>query len=151
MHILHHYSPTTNGAPQTVAVGFASLIFFSLLLPFAKVSIQDSLASEVLLQLLRTDAGFNVFALLLLLAPPIGVAVSLFARSTWRVGTLAVSIIALAMIPLTFMQFDHGQQHVAQGMEVVTPGLASYVLMLGYAILAITTGVVAFRARHSHL
>lgn len=149
MRLIGHHAPTTNGAPQTVAVGFASLIFFSLLLPFARVSTKGALAPEALIQVLRTDAGFNTFALILLLAAPIGVLVALFARSSWRISTMAVALLALVMIPLAFMQLNHGLQNATHGTERVVPGLATYILVLGYAVLTITTGIVAFRARHS--
>lgn len=147
MHLLHHHEPATNGAPQTVAAGFASLIFFTLLLPFAKVSLQGETASNVLLQLLHANGGFNVFALVVLLAPAIGIAVAMTARSSWRVSTMAVALIALILIPVALHTFDRGLQSTTQGTATVFPGLGTYILVFGYAVLALTTGIVAFRAR----
>lgn len=147
MHLLHHHAPATNGAPQTVAVGFASLIFFTLLFPFAKVSIDGTMASDVLLQLLHPNGGFNVFALLVLLAPVVGIGVAMLARSSWRISTMGVALIALIVIPLALHTFDHGQQVVTEGTATVIPGLASYILGFGYGMLALITGITAFRAR----
>jgi hypothetical protein len=147
MHLLHHHEPATNGAPQTVAVGFASLIFFTLLLPFAKVSIQGNMAPDVLIQLLHTNEGFNVFALVVLLAPALGVGVALLARSAWRVSTMLVALITLIGIPLALYTFGHRLQMATHGAAVVTPGLAAYVLLFGYGVIALITGIVAFRAR----
>ena len=149
LHLLRHHSPATNGAPQTVAVGFASLIFFTLLFPFALLSVGDVATSNALIQLVRTDSGFNVFVLLLLLAPAIGVGVALLARSAWRIGTMLVALVALVMIPLALGALGRGLQTATHGMETVSPGLGSFILVFGYVVLAVATGVTAFRARHS--
>jgi len=148
VHLLRHHATSTNGAPQVVATGFASLIFFMLVFPFAEISIGGTLEPRILLHLLRTDAGFNLFALALLLAPPLGILVAFGMRSAWRVGTMVVSLLALAAVPLTLITFGHGMRVRSPGLETVSPGVGSYVLILGYCILAIATGITAFRARH---
>jgi uncharacterized membrane protein len=105
------------------------------------------MASDVLIQLLHTNEGFNVFAILVLIAPAIGVGVALLARSSWRISTMFVALITLIGIPLALYTFGHRLHAATQGIAVITPGLAAYILLFGYGVIALTTGIVAFRAR----
>ena len=149
MHV-HHFGPakpSTNGAPQVVAAGFFALVFFTLLFPIVRVSAYGEMNTRVLLQMLHTNAGFNLFALLLLLIPPIGIAVAMLARYSWRVASALVAVAAVVLIPLTLGWFGHEMHNMAGNTVQTAPGVASYILLLGYLILAITTGVAAFRAR----
>lgn len=145
----HHHRPSTNGAPQVVAAGFAAMVVLMLLLPLAQVSFAGAVDARPLVFLLKTDTGFNPFALLLLLAPVVGIAEAMLARSAWRGASAAIAVVAVVMIPLTLLTLNRGLHHTVVGNLVsVAPGMGSYVLLTGYLILAIATGTAAFRARH---
>jgi hypothetical protein len=148
-HLFGHHATATNGAPQVTAVGFASLIIFTLVLPFVEVSTNGTTAPLVLVQLIKTTAGFNVFAPILLLIPPLGIAVAMTAHSAWRIGSMFVALVALAAIPLAVFTLNHSMLEATHDMAGVQPGVGSYVLMVGYAILAVATGISAWRARNS--
>ena len=145
----HHHPPSTNGAPQVVAAGFAALVVLMLLLPLAQVSFDGAVDARPLVFLLKTDTGFNPFALLLLLAPVAGIAEAMLAHSAWRGTSAAIAAVALLMIPLTLFDLNRGLHHTIVGNLVnVAPGMGTYVLLAGYLILAIATGTAAFRVRH---
>lgn len=145
----HHHPPSTNGASQVVAVGFAAMVVFMLLLPLAQVSFEGAVDARPLLFLLKTDTGFNLFALLLLLAPVAGIAEAMLARSAWRIASAGIAVVALLMVPLTLFRVSQGLHHTpVSDLVRVAPGVGSYVLLLGYLVLAVATGTAALRARH---
>jgi hypothetical protein len=151
MHTHHfgHPDAAGNGRPQTVAVFFCGLIFIMLLIPVATVSVEGASDSRLLLYLLKSDAGFNIFALLLFLAPIVGVAVAMWSDSAWRIATTIVAIVAIIMIPLTLITFSHEANGIANGLASTSPSVGSYVLLFGYLLIALITGTAAIRARHS--
>jgi hypothetical protein len=148
IHWIDHTKPSDNGAPQVVAVGFAAMVFFMLLLPVARVSFEGSMDSRLLVEILKTGAGLNVFALLLILAPVAGIAVAMLARSAWRIASALVAVVAFIMVPLALVTLSRGMYGTSAGLASVSPGVGSYVLLLGYCILAMVTSTAALRARH---
>jgi len=148
IHWIGHHETSRNGAPQAVAVGFAAMVFFMLLLPVARVSFDGTMDTRLLIQVLRTDAGFDFFALLLILAPVAGIAVATLAHSAWRIASALVAGVGLIMVPLVLLTLKQGMYGTSTGLASVSPGVGSYVLLLGYCILAAVTGTAAFRARH---
>lgn len=151
MHIHHLHlgpaKPSTNGAPQVVAVGFLALVFFMLLFPMARVWVGGNMDSRVLLQMLKTDAGVNVFAFVLLFVPPLGIAMAMLFRSAWRVVLALLALAAVILIPLTLFMLRHEMREMMGSAVYVAPGLGSYILLVGYVTLAIVTGTAALRAR----
>ncbi len=148
IHLNGHTEPSDSGAPQVVAAGFALLGIFMLILPLARISFEGSLEPRALIFLLKTDAGFNIFALLLLLAPIVGIAEAMLARSTWRLASASVALIAAILVPLALFALSRGTHRIANGMLSISPGPGWYVLFLGYLIIAVSTGIVAWRAGH---
>jgi hypothetical protein len=147
MHIVHppRVRPT-NGAPQTVAVAFWALLYFMLPFPFAQVALDGATDPRMLITLIKTEGGFNIFAVLLLLAPLVGILWETLASSLWRVGGFIIAAAAAMMVPLTLMTADRQLQRAAAGQNIsVTPGIGGYILLLAYSIIAITAGVAAFR------
>ncbi|HXC24407.1 MAG TPA: hypothetical protein VNU46_00720 [Gemmatimonadaceae bacterium] len=151
MHVHHFHlgpaKPSTNGAPQVVAVGFLALVFFMLLFPMVRVWIDGSMDSRILLQVLKTDAGVNVFAFVLLFVPPIGIAMAMLFRSAWRIASALLALVAVILIPLTWLTVRHEMREMMGSAVSVTPALGSYILLVGYVTLAIVTGTAALRAR----
>jgi hypothetical protein len=149
-HLLAHHAPATNGAPETTAVGFASLIFFTLTLPFVELSSGGTTMPDILIHMVRgaEHSGFNIFALVLFFMPIIGIAVALTAHSSWRLATMIVALVGFLLVPISLATLGHGLRSMTQGTETLRPGLGSYTLMLGYGILTVTMAVTAFRARH---
>lgn len=142
-----HHDPSTNGAPQVIAVMFFALIPLTAFLPFAEVTFQGSTYPRLLIQIVRTDSGFNPFALLLLLAPLIGVADGLIARSIWRGASALISLLALVMIGLTFFMLVPQMRGLAGGTGSVYMGIGSYALIVGYSVIMLVTGAAAFLTR----
>ncbi len=143
-------APSTSGARQTVAASFAALIFFMLLLPLVHVSIGGATNSRLLIQMIRTDGSFNVFALLLLLVPLAGLAAEMLAPRKWRGAGVIMAIVGIVLIPLAIYTTSRTLQGELGNMASISPGLGAYVLVLGYIILAIVTGTAAVRERRHH-
>jgi hypothetical protein len=148
IHWIDHTKQPDNGAHQVVAVGFVAMVFFMLLLPVARVSFDGAMDSRLLIQILKTSGGFNIFALLLILAPVVGIAVAMLAHSVWRIASALVAAVALIMVPLTLFTLSRGMYGTSTGLASVSPGVGSYVLLLGYCILVVSTGIAALRVRY---
>jgi hypothetical protein len=144
-HPFGHHEVPTNGAPQVVALCFLFLVVMMLLLPLAEVSFRGALEPAILVKLMKTDAGFNVFALLLFLVPLIGIGAAFLARSMWREVTALIALAGVVLLILTLVTLNHGTQGIASGLESVSLGIGGYVLLGGYALLAIIAGVATFR------
>src|SRR5579875_91885 len=83
----------THGGPQVAAACFAILIPAVLLLPLVRVAYDGQGSGGNALFVIRPDGHFNVFALLLLFIPLIGIAVEMAQRPSWD---FAAIILALA-------------------------------------------------------
>jgi hypothetical protein len=106
LHRFAHHAPSTNGAPQVIATLFAAMLILTILLPIAEVSLEGSMSPRNLVQLISSEAGFNIFALLLLILPVIGIGEAMLARSAWRGASAVVAFVALALLFLVLFLLD---------------------------------------------
>lgn len=147
MHVLRHHPPSTNGAPQVIAVVFAAVIWFMLVLPFAEYSSGGTTTPEILVHLVKGDPGFNIFSLALLIAPLVGIAVVVLARTTWRAATFLVAIVAFLLVPISVLTLNREMHATTNGTSAILPGVGSYLLAFCYGGLVVVMGILAFRAR----
>lgn len=75
-------APSAIMPPQVTAAGFAVILGFMLLFPFLRISFGGAEQPRLLIHLFKTDFGFNIFAVLLLLTPLAGIIIAMMARST---------------------------------------------------------------------
>lgn len=147
MYRFAHHEPSTNGAPQVISVLFASLIPLMAFLPFAEIGLEGTMSPRLLINLIGTESGFNPFALLLFLAPPIGIAEGLIARSIWRGASALIAFLALVTMLLTYFVLSRQVNGMSDGSGFVRIGVAGYYLIFGYLVILGITGIAAFRAR----
>lgn len=147
----HPSAPSTSGARQTVAAGFAALLFFMLLFPLAHLSVEGSMDSRLLIQMVSTDGNLNVFALLLLLVPVVGIAIEMLAPRAWRWAGAVTAVAGIVLIPLALLTMGRIFRGEPGGVVSVSPGLATYALAVGYIAVAVATGMAAVQARRNHV
>jgi hypothetical protein len=149
-----HYSyqgeHRTHGGPQVAAACFAVLIPAVLLLPLVRVAYDGEGAGNITLFLLRAGGGFNIFALLLLLIPLVGIGVAMMQRPSWDIAALVIAAIGAIMVPLAILTVSHGVHDRLGNVAAVTPGMGAYALFAGFATLALASGIEAWRARRHH-
>jgi hypothetical protein len=151
LHRFAHHAPSTNGAPQVIATLFAAMLILTILLPIAEVSLEGSMSPRNLVQLISSEAGFNIFALLLLILPVIGIGEAMLARSAWRGASAVVAFVALALLFLVLFLLDRAVGEMGDGTGNVTPGIGGYIFLIGYLIILTITSIAAFRARGDDL
>ena len=94
--------------PPVAGTVFAVTLAFMLLFPFVQLTLDGAGEPETLLFLTRTDFGLNIFALVLLLMPIAGVAVSLFVRERQALMLDALfAAVGVVMVPLVMLTLGH--------------------------------------------
>ncbi len=147
MHRFAHHDPSTNGAPQVIAVLFVAMIPFMAFLPIAELTLEGTMSPLFLVNLIRMESGFNIFALLLLIAPVVGIAEGLISRSVWRGASALIVVLALLMMALTFFVLIRQVRAMGDGTGFVSLGIAGYIMLVDYVLILLITGVAAFRTR----
>lgn len=147
IHYRYHGENRTHGGPQVAAACFAILIPAVLLLPLVHVAYDGEGAGSNTLFLLRPGGGFNVFALLLLLVPVIGIAVEMTERPFWDIAAIIIAVVGALLVPLSIWMVS-GAAHGALGSGAsVVPGMGAYALFIAYVTLAIATAIESWRLR----
>ncbi len=144
---LDREEPSASMAPQVTAAFFALLLGFMLLIPFIHVSFQGATQPRLLLHVIRTDLGFNPFALLLLLTPLAGIIVCMAMRGVWALAATAIAIFGVIMVLLTIFTaqvHDVGVPHIRGH---VGPGIGTFLFPVMLGILAVTSALHFLRAR----
>jgi uncharacterized membrane protein YbhN (UPF0104 family) len=135
--------------PQVAGAIFAVTLAFMLLFPFVRLSLEGAGEPETLLFLTKTDFGLNIFALVLLLVPVVGVAVSLALRERQALLADAVlAIIGVIMIPLTIMTIGHEAGSNAALASHVSPGFGVVLVAIMLLVVAVFSGIASFQTRH---
>lgn len=135
-------------APQVAGTVFAVTLAFMLLFPFVRLSLDGAGEPETLLFLTKTDFGVNIFALILLLMPVLGVAASLALKEgTALLAQAILAVVGLIMIPLTVLTVGHDAGNNAALNSHVAPGMGLILVTIMLGVLAITSGIAAFQAR----
>jgi len=156
--IIHRYNDdpsATHGAPEVTAAVFLGLFAFLLLFPLAGYSLEGMGSAKVALSMLRTDFGFNIFALVLLLTPLLGILIAMLHPPIWRVATTVLAVLGAVMVPLAIFWFGRGLGHAAVPAHVF-PEAGTYLVLPGFVLLALMDGVPLFlhrsqrRARKQH-
>lgn len=142
-----HHDPSTNGAPQVIAVLFAAMIPFMAFLPIAQITLEGTMSPLFLVNLIKSESGFNIFALLLLIAPVVGIAEGLISRSIWRGASALIAVLALLMMALTFFVLIRQVRAMGDGTGFVSIGVAGYIMLFDYILILLITGIAAFRTR----
>jgi hypothetical protein len=135
--------------PQVAATTFAVILAFMLLFPFVNLSFEGAEQSTLLIFLLKTDFGLNIFALILLLSPIVGLFAAMTMRKSWAIITTVTAGIGAIMVPLAVLMLRHETNEAPNVMPHVAPTVGTIVFALGLGILAITAGIAAFRERRS--
>jgi len=150
IHYHYHGENRTHGGPQVAAACFAILIPVVLLLPLVRVAYDGQGAGSNTLFLLRPGGGFNVFALVLLFIPLIGIAVEMMERPFWDFAAIALAIIGALMVPLAIWMVSSAS-HAALGPGVVvSPAMGAYALVIAYLTLAVAVAIESWRLRTHH-
>ena len=127
---------------------FAVTLAFMLLFPFVRLYLDGSSEPETVLFLTKTDFGLNIFALVLLLVPVVGVAVSLFLRDGLALMADSVlAIIGIIMIPLAVLTLGHEAGGNAQLASHVSIGVGVIPVTIMLVVIAVTSGIAAFQLR----
>lgn len=143
---MHH----THGGPQVAAACFAILIPVVLLLPLVRVAYDGQGAGSNTLFLLRPGGGFNVFALLLLFIPLIGIAVEMMQRPFWDIAAIVLALIGAVSVPLAIWMVSSASHAALGPAAVVRPAMGAYALFIAYLTLAVTAGVESWLLRSHH-
>ena len=127
---------------------FAVTLAFMLLFPFVRLYLVGSSEPATVLFLTKTDFGWNIFALALLLVPVVGVASSLFLRDGLALMADSVlAIIGIIMIPLTVLTLGAETGANAQLASHVSFGVGMIPVTIMFLVIAITAGIAAFQLR----
>jgi hypothetical protein len=134
-------------APVAATV-FAVTLAFMLLFPFVRMSLDGATEPGLLLFLTRTDFGLNIFALVLLLVPVIGIAASMLLReSRALLAAAVVAAIGVIMVPLAILTLSHAAGGNVELASHVMPGFGMVAVLIMLGVLAISSGIAAFQAR----
>lgn len=140
----HFYAMT----PPVAGAVFAVTLAFMLLFPFVRLTLAGAGEPETLLFLTKTDFGLNIFALVLLLMPIAGVAVSLFLHGRQALVLDALlAIIGVVMIPLVMLTLGHDVGRNASLTSSVAPGMGMILIAIMLLVVAISSGIAALQAR----
>lgn len=140
----HFYAMT----PPVAGAVFAVTLAFMLLFPFVRLTLAGAGEPETLLFLTKTDFGLNVFALVLLLMPIAGVAVSLILRGRQALIIDALlAIVGVVMIPLVMLTLGHDVGRNASLASSVAPGIGMIFIAIMLLVVAISSGIAALQAR----
>lgn len=130
------------------ATAFAVTLAFMLLFPFVRISLEGSGEPATLLFLTKTDFGLNVFALILLLMPVAGIAVSLTLRNaTALIADAVFAVIGIIMIPLVILTLGHAAGGNASLASHVSPGVGMIIVSIMLIVIAVTSGIAALQVR----
>lgn len=141
----HRHHLMTREVAGTV---FAVTLAFMLLFPFVRLYLDGSSEPETVLFLTKTDFGLNIFALVLLLVPVVGVAASLFLRDGLALVIDSVlAIIGIIMIPLTMLTLGHEAGGNAQLASHVSFGVGVIPVTIMLIVIAVTSGIAALQLR----
>jgi hypothetical protein len=122
-----------------------------LLFPLVHVTIEGAGYPRLTIQMLSADGAFNVFALILLLVPILGIAIEMLAPRAWRIGGAALALLGIIMVPLAVFWLNRGLRDELGSLENVSMGPGAYILLLGYVLLFLVIGTTEFRwYRHHH-
>lgn len=134
--------------PPVAGTVFAVTLAFMLLFPFVQLTLDGAGEPETLLFLTRTDFGLNIFALVLLLMPIAGVAVSLFVRERQALMLDALfAAVGVVMVPLVMLTLGHHAGRNAALESHVSPGVGVIFVTIMLLVLAISSGIAVFQNR----
>lgn len=139
-------APSASMAPQITAAFFALTLALMLLFPMVRLSFEGSSQSRLLIHMLRTDFGINIFAWILLLVPVVGIIVGMMARPFWDIASATLALIGVVMVPLSLLALGH-ETSSAAGVAHVAPGIGVLIFPVILGLLALSTGFAAFRSR----
>lgn len=148
IHYRHPGEHRTHGGPQIAAACFAILIPAVLLLPLVRIAYDGEGAGGNTLFVLRPGGDFNIFALLLLLIPLIGIAVEMTERPFWDIAAIVLAAIGALMVPLAIFMVSHAMHDALGRSASVRPGMGAYALFIAYVTLALVAAIESWRLRH---
>jgi predicted Co/Zn/Cd cation transporter (cation efflux family) len=97
--------------------------------------------------LLRPGGGFNVFALVLLLVPLIGIAVEMMQRPFWDIAAIVIALVGALMVPLAIWMVSSAAHGALGNGATVSPAMGAYALFIAYLTLAVATAIESWRLR----
>lgn len=151
LHYRYHGENRTHGGPQVAAACFAAIIPVVFLLPMVRIGFGGSGNGRGIMGLIGADAGaFNIFALVLVLLPFVGIAVEMMGRPSWDLTALVLSLIGLVCVPLMVVWAAAGAHALHGPLGSVTPLFGAYTLFIAYLVLAAASAYEAFRFRRRH-
>lgn len=134
--------------PEVAGTVFAVALAFMLLFPFVRLTLEGSSEPDTVLFLTKTDFGLNIFALVLILVPVLGVAASLFLRrEVALIVDSILGIVGVIMIPLTILTLASEAGANASLRSHVLPGVGMGAVLILLLVVAVTSGIAAFQAR----
>ncbi|MEO8945962.1 MAG: hypothetical protein ABI338_05640 [Gemmatimonadaceae bacterium] len=134
--------------PEVAGTVFAVALAFMLLFPFVRLTLAGSSEPDTVLFLTKTDFGLNIFALVLILVPVLGVAASLFLRrEVALIVDSVLAIVGVVMIPLAVLTLAHEAAANASLDSHVLPGVGMGAVLILLVVVAVTSGIAAFQAR----
>lgn len=142
-------APSAIMPPQVTAAGFAVILGFMLLFPFLRISFGGAEQPRLLIHLFKTDFGFNIFAVLLLLTPLAGIIIAMMARSTWYITVAITAAIGVILVPLTIFTLQLQSRSTPNIMAHVAPAWGTFVFPTGLGIIAVVSALTALRARQA--
>ncbi len=140
-----HFRAMTAPVAGTI---FAVTLAFMLLFPFVRLTLGGAGEPETLLFLAKTDFGLNIFALVLLLVPVVGVGVSVFLPERRAVLIDAIlAIIGVVMIPLAMLAVGHDAGRNAALGSHVAPGVGMFFITIMLLVLAVSSSIAVLQNR----
>ena len=133
--------------PQVAAVFFVFTIAMMLLLPFIRLSFNGAEQGQPLIFLFRTDFGLNIFAILLVLAPIVGLIVSLAAPRRWAIEVFVIAAIGLICVPASIFVLSRAMGGTPNIGAHVLPAAGMYVLLVTLAVVLIDAGLEIWHER----
>lgn len=140
----------THGGPQVAAACFAILIPAVLLLPLVRVAYDGEGSGGNTLFVLRPDGHFNIFALLLLFIPLIGIAVEMAQRPSWDFAAIIIALAGAVSVPLAIFTVSSAAHGALGSGASVRPAMGAYALFIAYITLAIALALESLMLRRHH-
>lgn len=147
-HLSAHQDASTNGTPWLNVVMFLAMIPLTLLLPIAEITIEGAQSPRLLINIINTESGLNPFALILLLAPIVGIVESLIAHKTRREASALIAFLAIVFLFLTFSILNSQINRMEQGNGSVSIDMGGYSLIAGYTAIFLINCIAVFRMRN---
>lgn len=147
IHYKYHGEHPTHGGAQVAAACFAILIPAMLLLPLVRMGYDGNGSGSQTLFVLHPDGVLNIFAVILLFVPIVGIAVEMMQRPSWDITAIVLAVIGALMVPLSIVTASHAAQGALGSGASVRPAMGAYALFTGYVVLALVVAFESWRLR----